>query len=90
MMNTDLSQSSLTPAQEQAVQSYLAGAIAAGPGLAPGQFVGEIIYTPTDLSTGGPQEFFGSDPPAVSEPSALTILGSGLFSFGMLIRRKMG
>jgi len=90
MMKSDLSQWSLSTSNEADVQAYLAGAIAAGPGLKPGQFVGELIYTPTDLSTSGPQEFFGFDPPAVSEPSTLTVLGSGLFAFGMLIRRKVG
>ena len=89
MMKSDLSQWSLSPGNEADVQAFLAGAIAAGPGLKPGQFVGEVIYTPTDLSTDGPQEFFGFDPPAVSEPGTLTVLGSGLFAFGMLVRRKL-
>src|SRR5271165_7503283 len=89
MMKTDLSQSSLSSAQEQAVQAYLAGAMAAGPGLTPGQFVGDVIYTPTDLSATGPQEFLGFNHFVLSEPSTLTILGSGLFAFGMLVRRKV-
>jgi len=88
-MKTDLSQSSLSSAQEQAVQAYLAGAMAAGPGLTPGQFVGDVIYTPTDLSATGPQEFFGFNSPVLSEPGTLTVLGSGLFAFGMLVRRKL-
>lgn len=89
MMKSDLSQSSLSPTDEAAVQAYLAGAIAAGPGLNPGQFAGDVIYTPTDLSAGGPQEFLGFNPPVLSEPSTLTVLGSGLFAFGVLIRRKL-
>jgi len=89
MMNSDLSQSSLSPGNEADVQAYLASALAAEPELKPGQFVGDVIYTPTDLSTEGPQEFWGFDAPPVSEPSSLTVLGSGLFAFGMLIRRKL-
>jgi hypothetical protein len=89
MMKVDLSQSALSPSNEAAVQAFIAGAIAAGPGLKPGQFVGDVIYTPTDLSTDGPQEFFGSNALVVSEPTSLSVLGSGLFAFGMLIRRKL-
>ena len=88
MMKTDLSQSSLSPTDEAAVQGYIAAAVAAGPGLNPGQFVGDVIYTPTDLSATGPQEFFGFNAPAISEPSTLVVLGSGLFAFGTLIRRR--
>jgi hypothetical protein len=88
MLNSDVSQANLTPSQEAAVQAFLHAAMVAGPGLAPGQFVGDVIYTPTDQTAGGPQEFFGFDTPTLSEPGSLSLLGSGLFGFGMLIRRK--
>ena len=89
MMKTDLSKSNLGFTQEQAVQAYIAGALAAGPGLTPGQFAGDVIYTPTDLSENGPQEFFGFNTPVLSEPSTLAVLGSGLFALGALLRRKL-
>lgn len=89
MMHNDLSKSSLSAVDETAVQAYIAAAVAAGPGLKPGQFVGDVIYTPADLSATGPQEFFGFNAPAVSEPSTLAVLGSGLFAFGVLIRRRV-
>ena len=89
MMKSDLSQSSLSPTDEAAVQAYLAGAIAAGPGLNPGQFIGDVIYTPTNQTAAGPQEFFGFNTPVLSEPGSLSVLGSGLFAFGLLIRRKL-
>src|SRR5271157_1711426 len=89
MMGSKISGAHLSLADEQAVEGYLNGATALGPGLTPGQFAGDVIYTPTDLSANGPQEFFGFNPPTLSEPSTLTVLGSGLFAFGILIRRKL-
>ena len=89
MMGSTISGSHLSSADELAVEGYLNGAIALGPGLKPGDFVGDVIYTPTDRSANGPQEFLGVDPPTLSEPSTLTVLGSGLFAFGILIRRKL-
>jgi len=89
MMGSTISGSHLSSADELAVEGYLNGAIAFGPGLKPREFVGDVIYTPTDLSANGPQEFFGFTPPVLSEPSTLTVLGSGLFAFGILIRRRL-
>lgn len=89
MMNSDVSKNYLTAGQEASVQSYLSAVMAMGSSLRPSQFAGDVIYTPLDQSSGGPQEFFGFDTPVLSEPSTLSVLGTGLFGFGLMLRRKL-
>jgi PEP-CTERM motif len=88
----DVSGANLGGADEAQVQSYLAGALSAGPGLSPSDFPGVVIYTPTDTSPNGPQEFFGYDTPGgqTPEPSSLALLGSGVIGLAVVLRRKVG
>ena len=64
---------------------------AIGGGLIPAEFSNVVIYTPFDMSPGGPQEFFGYNTPvsSVPEPASVGLLMGG----AMLIlgrRRKAG
>jgi PEP-CTERM motif-containing protein len=84
LTGTDASQTGpgtpLSVSDEAQVQSYIADAQAAGPGLTPSQFADVVIYTPIDMSETGPQEFFGLDTPVetVPEPGTLTLVGFGV------------
>jgi len=86
LTGSDVSAAHLSPADEIQVQSYLSAAEAAGSSLTPSQFANVDIYTPLDMSSGGPQEFFGygTGTPA-PEPSTLALLGIG--AVGLLARR---
>ncbi len=87
----DVSGAVLSAGDEAQVQTYLAAAVAAGPGLTPAQFSDVVIYTPTDMSASGPQEFFGFDTPTdtvVPEPGTLALVGFGVLGLAGLLRRK--
>jgi hypothetical protein len=91
MTGTDVSGGKLDAGDETTVQGYLAAAEAAGPGLTPSDFGNVIIYTPTDMSPGGPQEFFGYGTPpltSVPEPSTFALLGIGAVGLMGRWRRK--
>jgi len=86
----DVSGQNLSQSDENQVQAYLAAALAAGPGLSPSDFPNVVIYTPTDISPDGPQEFFGYGTPGTTpEPSSLALLGSGVIGLAMVLRRKV-
>jgi len=76
----DVSGGALSAGDEAQVQAYLAAAVTAGPGLTPAQFSDVVIYTPTDMSASGPQEFFGFDTPVetVPEPGTVALVGFGV------------
>jgi hypothetical protein len=90
----DVSQTGANPplsaGDEAQVQSYIAAAVAAGPSLTPAQFADVEIYTPTDMSASGPQEFFGFDTPitAVPEPGTVALVGFGVLGMVCLVKRK--
>jgi hypothetical protein len=90
MTNSDVSGGKLDAGDETTVQGYLAAAEAAGPGLTASDFSNVIIYTPTDMSPGGPQEFFGygTPLPSVPEPSTFALLGIGAVGLMGRWRRK--
>ncbi|MGD0463522.1 MAG: PEP-CTERM sorting domain-containing protein [Tepidisphaeraceae bacterium] len=86
LTNSDVS--SVLGANDATVQSYLSAAEALGGSLTPSDFPNVVIYAPTDMSGGGPQEFFGYGTPVtpVPEPSTLALLGIG--AAGLLARRR--
>jgi hypothetical protein len=91
LTGSDVSGGALSAGDEAQVQTYLAAAVAAGPGLTPAQFSDVVIYTPTDMSASGPQEFFGFDTPTltvVPEPGTVALVGFGLLGLAGVLRRK--
>jgi hypothetical protein len=88
LTGSDVSGGALSAGDETQVQTYLAAAVAAGPGLTPAQFSDVVIYTPTDMSASGPQEFFGFDTPVetVPEPGAMALVGFGVMGLVGLVR----
>ena len=85
MTNSDVSGSNLSPGDESTVQSYLTAA--EDQSLTPSDFPNVVIYTPTDMSQRGPQEFFGYGTPItpIPEPSTLGLLMGGSL---LLLGRK--
>lgn len=91
LTGSDVSGGVLSVGDEATVQSYLSGAITAGPGLTPAQFSDVVIYTPTDMSASGPQEFFGLDTPTdtvVPEPGTMALVGFGALGLAGALRRR--
>jgi hypothetical protein len=86
---TDPSGSRLSSSDETTVQGYLSAAVALGSEnqLTLAQFSNVVIYTPTDTSGGGPQEFFGYFTP-VPEPSTTGLVVVGLLGALTIRRRK--
>jgi hypothetical protein len=87
LTNSDVS-SVLSPTDEAQVQIDLNAVEALGGTLTPSQFSNVTIYTPTDMSSTGPQEFMGYNTGniIVPEPCAFALLGVG--AIGLLARRK--
>jgi hypothetical protein len=85
LTNSDVSASNLSSSQETQVQIYLNDAESMGSSFTPSEFSNVVIYTPTEMDSGGPQEFFGYDTP-VPEPSTFALLGIG--AVGLLRRRR--
>ena len=89
---TGVDESAVLGATDDAiVQGDLSAVEAIGGGLIPAEFSNVVIYTPFDMSPGGPQEFFGYNTPvsSVPEPASVGLLMGG----AMLIlgrRRKAG
>jgi hypothetical protein len=88
LTGVDHSASALDAGSEAQVQSYLSAAEAAGSSLSPSDFSNVIIYTPTDMSSGGPQEFLGitGSPINVPEPGTIALVALG--ATGLLVRRR--
>jgi len=90
----DVSGSNLGTGDEAQVQTYLNAAVALSNGgsLTPLQFNNVVIYTPTDMSASGPQEFFGYGTPVgtpVPEPGTLALVGFGVLGLAGVLRRKL-
>jgi len=89
---TGVDESAVLGATDDAiVQGDLSAVEAIGGGLIPAEFSNVVIYTPFDMSPGGPQEFLGFDTPvsSVPEPASIGVLMAG----SMLLlgrRRKAG
>ena len=86
----NVSGSNLGAGDEAQVQTCLNAAVALGNGgsLTPSQFHGVVIYTPTDTSANGPQEFFGYDT-TVPEPGTLALICFGVLGLAGAHRRKL-
>jgi PEP-CTERM motif-containing protein len=82
----------LTSTDQNTIKNAAAIAIAAALHDNPSQFSDVVIYTPTDTSSTGPQEFLGYDTPGgqTPEPSSLALLGSGVVGLAVVLRRKLG
>ena len=91
-IGTDPSASRLSANDEAAVQSYLTAAETLGNNgsLTPSQFSNLIIYTPTDISPTGPQEFMGYGTPVlpIPEPGTVTLVGWGLAGLLLISHRR--
>jgi len=87
LRGSDVSGSHLSSSDESTVQNYLDAAEAEGSSLTPSDFPDVIIYTPFDMSPGGPQEFMGYGTPVtpLPEPSTIGLLLGGSL---MLLKRK--
>jgi PEP-CTERM motif len=89
----DVSAANLSSNDDATVQSYLSAAVALGNGgsLTPSQFANVVIYTPTDMSPSGPQEFLGYGTPiaVVPEPGTLALVGFGVLGLAAALRRKV-
>jgi hypothetical protein len=77
----------LSESDETQVQTYLDEAEAAGPSLTPSDFGNVIVYTPTDMSMSGAQEFFGYGT-FVPLPEPCTLAGVGIGALCLLGRRQ--
>lgn len=79
----------LSSSEQSTVSNYLSAAekLGSGGSLTPSEFSNDIIYTPTDMGSGGPQEFFGYGTP-IPEPGTLALVAFGLGLAGAL-RRKV-
>jgi len=87
LKGSDVSGAHLDSTDEATVQNYLDAAEAEGSSLTPSDFPDVVIYTPFDMSPGGPQEFMGYNTPVtpLPEPSTLGLLVGGSL---LLVRRK--
>jgi hypothetical protein len=89
-IGTDPSASRLSTNDEATVQSYLIAAETLGDNgsLTPSQFSSVVIYTPTDMSSTGPQEFMGYGTPLLPVPEPGTVMLVGLGFTGLLVIRR--
>jgi hypothetical protein len=87
---SDVSASHLSAGDEATVQGYLGAVETLGndDDLSTSEFSNVIIYTPLDMSPGGPQEFLGFGTPVdgIPEPTTFALLGIG--AVGLLGRRR--
>jgi len=92
LSGSDVSGSKLSAGDEAQVQTYLNAAETLGNdgSLTPSQFSNVTIYTPTDTSASGPQEFFGQGPELADVPEAgtVTLVGMGLIGLLAFCRRR--
>jgi len=86
LLGTDPSASALSTSDQAAVQSYLTAAQTLGNNgsLTTSQFSNVVVYTPTDLSPSGPQEFMGYGTPVTPIPEPSTVMLTGLGVAGLL------